>query len=145
MSRDFIERQSSSTGAGSSSTNGVQIPVRRSGHNQAPTTHRPESGDDAPPPYEQAASSQPYHPPRGHPSSESAPRQNSAYAQQAAAMGQLASDPSSRRRMSARQSLAANQMGPNRPPILQPRRLGRIETGMNSSNAGRDMEKCNVM
>ena len=140
MSRDFIERQSTSTGAGSSSTSGVQIPPRRSGPTQAITTHRPESGDDAPPTYEQAASSRPYHPPRGHPSSESAPRQSSAYAQQSAAMGES----SSRRRMSARQSLAANQMpSPGHPPTLQPRR-GRIETGMNSPNSGRE-DRCNVM
>lgn len=105
--------------------------------------NRNESPDgDAPPSYEQAASDPPYHPSNGY-----SPRAgSSAHAQQTAAVGRSASNLHAQRRMSARQSLANNQINPRAGGGYQSRRPARIETGMGSANGGLDRDdKCNVM
>lgn len=135
LSRDFIDQQSSTN-----PNEAVQVPLRRSGQTTTGVS-RTDDGPDAPPSYEQAASSKPYRPSCDHPLSEHAPRvHGSAYSQQAAALSQAATSASARRRMSARQSLAS-QMSPS---SSRPSRLGRIETGMNSSHGDKE-DKCSIM
>lgn len=146
LSQQYISQQSSNANL----RGGIRIPPRRNGLPQAnstprPATERRSSDETAPPSYEQAASGRPFHPPRNHPSSEhaplrSTPSQSSAYSQNSS-LGHAVAGQSSRGRMSARQSLS-NQM----PPVqtLPQRRLGRIETGMNSPHSDRE-DKCIVM
>lgn len=148
MSRDFIEQQSSSE------RNGVQIPVRRSG---MPVSRPADPADgDAPPSYLEASTSQPYHPPFGHPSNESSSQTRSGVrAQPSEVVANTEAGSSVRPGMSARQSLTDSMMRRDSMPgqgqahasrreRMPRRREARIETGMNSAN-GKDGEKCNVM
>ncbi|KAF2234284.1 hypothetical protein EV356DRAFT_576950 [Viridothelium virens] len=116
-----------------------QVPPRRSGRggsNNVAATHRPNAeGEDAPPPYEQAASDRPYIPGQTPgPDGTNRQRRQSAYGQQATtnSMGQTSSP------------LAPGQGYPGRMTPNSPRRRGPSQTlvdqiPLGSGNGGRPM------
>lgn len=116
------------------------IPPRRSNQG-APSANPQPNGENAPPPYEQAAAGRPFHPPRDHPFSEHAPRRTSLYGQQAAQTAQqnaMPPQPQGRRQQSGRrlEPVPSNPFdGGNR----------RYDPFASSNSVSDRREGCNVM
>ena len=112
-----------------------EVPPRRNGRgasNNAPKTHRPHAdGEDAPPPYEQAASDPPYIPGQSppNPTLPERPRRPSAYGQQAAANSMGQSTYQQFNHVASGQGYGRGQSGRGATSPMSARRRGTIPPG----------------